>query len=262
MDILKKARDWFKKEQPERELEDEDVVWTPPDDQTVRYRLMILWANYVRSYVEEDKDPAKVDLAIGASKWVLEKLWGYATARELEAHAIPFGGWSNQQVIDYSWSQQGGIIVAWALGLEDGLPGWDEATGFGQSVWELESLPDPANWRTDLRVRPVAQIEAMAVLYETCYWRLRCQLNDYVYKLVGRAHRLGTIQLAADGDLATTGGRSVAEFDADEHSHATSLLSERLEACNWLVGQDEDWDSVAANTIVGWLWDDNWREPA
>lgn len=252
-------RDLFKKKDPEPEPE-----WIPPSDAAARCRFMMLWANCGRSYLEsqvaEGGEPRESLPDLQA--WVAGPLAAFATEEELARHAEPAGTWSERDIINDSWDREAAAMLAWALGLLDSPPALDVAADWVPEADEFFDFPDPKTWRTNLKLRDADSLEHMAQSYEAMYWRLRTIEGegdlDYARKLMGRAHRLGQVDLAPDGDLALSDGRSIVEADDEELGTLTSIAMERLQALNWLCGQDPDWDEISCDTIVSWLWDEHW----
>ena len=152
-------------------------------------------------------------------------------------------------------------MLAWALGLAEPPP-WDQILAWDEFAEEFFEFPDPDAWGQHLRLRSIEQIEEVAKAYEARYWRIRHSMDDnpeYVFKLLGRAAQLGHVELASDGDLLTTGGESLGAVNLDRFDKISSVVLERLKGLNWLCGQEQDWDSIQEDTIVGWLWDEHWE---
>lgn len=257
MDFLKKL---FGRGSEPEPIDEEEI---PPSIDRVKRRLMVFWANGFRAYLEDSGEPDAGETWMTVSSWVLGPVHWEMTERELAMHRLPFGSWSERQIIDASWNREAAVGLEWALGLRDEMPGWNEPVRLCDATEDFYDAPDPLLWRPELSLRHPRQIEFQAASVEAAYWRIRMgnEQTEYGLKLMGRASRLGQVSLAADGDLALADGRSVASIGEDELSQARSTASERLQGLNWLCGHDPDWDGVAANTIVGWLWDDNWTEP-
>lgn len=237
-----------------------DEPLTPPSPERVKARLMLLCANWLRSGWEMGDgeglpDPEEI------RAWV-ERLAPEATPEDIANHALPVGDWSQQQVINGTWAGQSGGALEWGLGLKDELEPWDESSWWTDEVQDgFQDFPDPQTWRPDLVLRGAEEIEREAMVIETCLWRLRPGREirphavEYVKKLLARAADLGHVTLAPDGDLLCSDGRSLADRSDDEANRIQSLLTEKLQALNWLCGQEENYTDVTANTIVGWLWD-------
>lgn len=252
-----------KKQEPVDEVEDE---WIPPLADAVRRRLVILWCNCGRSHFEADHAKGlDIDGETLAKlrAWVCGPLRGDATEREILRHETELGGYSRKDEINDWWDVEAGSVLQWALGLIDRLPAWDCYGEWGEGTDELFDLVDPLAWGDGLTLRPLEEMEAQAQSSEVRYWRIR-QMggeNDssYAKKLMARAQKLGQVELTADGELAFSDGSRVIDGDEDKLSFSTSIVMERLQALNWLCGQEADWDSITCDTIVSWLWDENWR---
>lgn len=237
----------------------------PPTAAEARRRLMVLWANEGRSFLEQEyaDDPSEGEgRARDLRTWLNTSLHESATAPELARHAMPFGSWPQRFVIDDWWDHEAAVAVQWALGLSDSIPCWDVGGELHEATQEFFEFPEPSAWYPILTLRDPEEIEQMAQSYEARYWRIRVldQSEDHTYarKLMGRAQKLGQVDLAPDGDLAMSDGTSILDADADHLALTTSIVIRRLHALNWLCGHDPDWDMIACNTIVGWLWDENW----
>jgi hypothetical protein len=255
----------FRKKKPP--IQEEEIPgWNPPTADLARARLMVLWANCVRANVEmelKQGDPENRELGDGIRKWISGPLRKYVTSAELERHRTKLGSWPDHQVTQDWWDIDSAGILAWALGLIDEAPKWDEYFEWPEFRHELREFPDPHKWRNELKLKSADELEKASQSYEVLYWRLRDPAEkadeQYVKKLLGRASSLGQVQLAADGDLAFSDGKSVSKSKRVRVSYATSIVMERLQALNWLCGRDTDWDMVTRDTIVSWLWDENWK---
>ena len=243
-----------------------EVEQIPPSVERVKLRLMVLWANGGRGYLEgmlaTDRAPAEDHIA-GLKEWVFRELSSELTEQEAARHRLPVGAWTPKQRVDYSWDMEANATVCWALGLVNEFPKWDEEVD--ELEIELFDFPSASTWRSDLSLRPLAEIEEQAKSVEAKYWRIRTPepgavASPYCKKLMGRAAKLGQVKLAVDGDLALSDGRSVASASEDELQHLRSIQTERLAGLNWLCGHDPNWDMITADTIVGWLWDTEWPD--
>lgn len=257
-------RDLFKKKQePAEEPNDE---WLPPSADAVRRRLVILWCNCGRSHFEsEHTKGSEIDAETLAKlrEWVCGPLRDDASEHEISRHEAELGSYSKQDILNDWWDIDAAAVLQWALGLTDRLPAWDVYGEWDESTDELFDLADPLAWRDGLSLRPLEEIEAQAQSHEARYWRIRHlrEIDDHGYakKLMGRAQKLGQVELTSDGELAFSDGSSVMDAEEDKLSFSTSIVMERLHALNWLCGQDAGWDSITCDTIVSWLWDENWR---
>lgn len=126
----------------------------------------------------------------------------------------------------------------------------------------VTDFQDPSALPEGLSLRRLEVIEREAQVVETCFWRIRAGLRltesdcEYVLKLLGRAAQLGYVHLAPDGDLLCSNGKSLGEQTADSFQLLGSMCKERLQALNWMCGQNPEYDEVTSDTIVYWLWDE------
>lgn len=258
-------RDLFGRK-PKPPPEDEAEGWIPPTAAMARRRLMMLWANSGRAFLEEEygEDPVEADTPVAELRtWVHTSLREAATSKELTRHSMPLGSWPERFVVDDNWDFEAAVVLQWALGLDEHLPPWDTEGERHGATQEFFDFPDPSSWHPILTLRDPAEVEHMAQSYEARYWRIRSMDREpdhqYGRKLMGRAKLLGQVDLAPDGDLALSDGTSIVNADEDRLSVVTSIVIERLHALNWLAGQDPDWDMIACNTMVEWLWDECWE---
>lgn len=250
---------------PDPPEENEEEVWTPPSSDAARRRLMVLWANFGRSYIENDIAEGR---GLGdkpfeqLQAWLLGPLRHDATPGEIARHEMALGEWPPRLIMNDYWDCEAAIVLQWALGLEDQLPAWDRTDEWAEATDDFFDFPDPSTWRSELTLRSSDEIEQMARSYEARYWRIRSserpEQEAYGKKLMARAHQLGQVELAPDGDLAFSDGTSIMDAPAESRQAVTSIVIERLQALNWLCGQEASWDDVTCDTIVSWLWDEHW----
>jgi hypothetical protein len=242
----------------------DDDAWSPPSAERVRKRLMMLWANAGRSYleVEYQEGPGSAPQTTDQLRaWVLAKLADEATAAERERHARPLGSCSTQELIDNSWDTPAASMLVWGLGVIDRTPEWEVGMDWHEATHEFFDFPDPATWPVGLAPRSPAEMEREAMAYEARYWRIRGGFHDgkkesYVKKLLRRSPILGHTRISADGDFALSDGGSFANLPEERRSEIRSTVMERLHALIWLCGQEESWDDITTDTIVSWLWDE------
>lgn len=254
------------KKKPKPVDEEPDFVEIPPTPDQARRRLMVLWANYGRAYIESshsDGQSVEDEPLDELRYWVSGPLREDATESERECHADSLGSWNETQRTYAWWDMEAAVVLQWALGMQPEMPPWDMPGDWDETTDDFFEFPEPSSWRQELSLRAPDEIEQMAQSYEARYWRIRDVTKheelDYAKKLMGRAKTLGQVDLAADGDLAMSDGSSVADVPEDRLQTATDIVMERLQALNWLCGHDPDWDSITCDTMVSWLWDENWK---
>jgi hypothetical protein len=234
--------------------------FSPPSIAQIKMRLMVLWANSGRAFLElEFADDVEMgeEIAGPLREWVSTVLRAEATEAELARHQLPLGSWDEQTGRNDSWDREGSLVLQWGLGLIPVLTTWDTEMEASEALEDFFDFPNPQSWRPDLKLRAFDELDALGMRYETCLWRSRRSEADiYTLKLMSRAHSIGTISLASDGDLALSDGRSFASIDEQEAGHIVSIVQERLEACNWICGHEPNWDLLSPDTVVSWLWDE------
>lgn len=224
---------------------------------------MILWANSGRSYLENEEIHSEnaASHVEPLTEWVNDVLRLGCTQAELERHNKPLGNLTERESLDDSWDVEAAWPLIWALGLAQ-MPPWDEERTSPDSIEDFFDFPDPETWQPDLTLRRIEEIEEAAMAYETRMWRLRhaADVGDvgYARKLLKRAHLLGHVALAPDGDLALSNGESLSEKSEEYCRHLVSIVTERLCGLNWLCGQEREWDMVNPDSVVEWLWDEKW----
>ncbi|MBS1713347.1 MAG: hypothetical protein JST30_03330 [Armatimonadetes bacterium] len=247
---------------------DDDPPPKPPTLERVTKRLCVLWANTFRSYIESERnsDPKFWDGEVECLRdWLFKHCASELTGRERARHHLGAGSWERRDIIADSWDRQAAVPLLWATRALDPLPAWDFPLGWEEVGIDTSEFPDFTSFCKG-PILPIEELEEAGRVMETVYWRLRTPIEDsrdgdYRRMLMGRAAALGHVLLANDGDLALSDGRSVATLDDEEVETVWGVAMERLYGLNWLCGQEEDWDLVTADTVVDWLWDENWGEP-
>jgi hypothetical protein len=244
--------------------EDHEEDMIPQTLDRVKIRFMVLSATYYR-FVLEESNSKDTELAKELHQWV-ESLAPETEQFELEWHAADLGSWPYKRIRDVSWSSEKLTVLQWALGMLDELSPWDESGRCSDRAYELETCPAPSDWGNDLQLRSPEELERVAREYEVRYWRIRRfqdfqepEGKEYILKLLSRSAQLGEITLADDGDLLCSDGTSLSTKERDFVHTCGSICMERLQALNWLVGQEELLSESTPDIIVNWLWDEHWE---
>jgi hypothetical protein len=106
----------------------------------------------------------------------------------------------------------------------------------------------------DPRLRDIAEIEKWADMYLTLHWRLRLLESDPGPKdfvsCVARCNwgplRLDELELV-DNDIAIDGVR-IDKLDYNKYRQTLSIVQERHQAFNWLLGLDPVYSAVTTDT--------------
>jgi hypothetical protein len=92
--------------------------------------------------------------------------------RHLEADLTMDDDERHRTAVDISWREESLWALMWALALVDDLPP-DELCSGSPFYERLAPGMDPARGRTDVSLRPVAEIAAMLDLYYCLHWHAR-----------------------------------------------------------------------------------------
>jgi hypothetical protein len=255
---------WNKKSEDPVEVEDE-FEYQPPSIERVKLRLMVLAANGARVFAENMflESPEEWTENIAELRaYVNTELVSELTADEKARHDAPAGAWSESDLLQDSWDREATAPLLWALGIQERTH-WQH----DRPIWdEIFDWPEMKTWRPEAKLLSLDKIDDEQRMYEAIYWRIRAREGeskshiDYVRKLMGRSAKLKHITIASDGDLANLEGVSVSSWNESFMNHTTSLVMERMQALNWLIGQESDWDKITLDTVVNWLWDEHWLQ--
>jgi hypothetical protein len=212
-----------------------------PATERVGHRLVVLVAVAMRALskcggrdVHEDDDVSAWARA-GADDDEVDDLEDAILARPPDAlHA--------QLVAHGTWQIEGAVVLAWALGLIDELPPYDEPAD-PSLVASTVAFPDAEATAALLRSatrRDQAQIDARTKRLLSIHWRLKdfaatgeaLDLASY-----GRSNPDGPLRFdgvpLVDDDMAVA-GRSISDADPESVEVAASITAERLRALRWL----------------------------
>ncbi|MBI4332346.1 MAG: DUF4272 domain-containing protein [Chloroflexi bacterium] len=196
--------------------------------------------------------------------------WKAASPKELkflETYGLDV---DRQQCLDAFWRKECAGILTWALGLRETWPNVDIETAPeilktipGQKIGLFSNLPS---------LRDRAEIGARRDLMEAWHWRVRTRRlieegypfpeNESIMKELGFHSFDDIVRSSAkvhhqDGDLPEIidedyvfRGKAFRSLTADEFQLATSIISERHFALNWLCGKapGDRWDETPTET--------------
>lgn len=217
---------------------------TPIDPSTprVRARLVALVAVAVRALTEYDGRDVE-EARSGIASWVRALSIGAEMEPQEEAvlTAEP-GTVGDEQLIDGTWQIEGAAVLAWALGLLDAIPPFDEATDPTVLSAALH-FPDGARTAQVLRSatrRNQGVVDDEAARHYALHWRLQRYLDDgsaLDLESFSRSKQSGPLQF---DDVALLGGdlavrdRPIWEADRDTLEIAARATAERFRALCWL----------------------------
>jgi hypothetical protein len=243
------------------ELNDElDIVLRPPA--VAAARAIVVSAVCRRAHLElapgdlgpDDPEGERFDLAA----WVVEEgLDPTLTPAEQRLLKTRTGKLPADDVIAASWQIEGVAALAWAMGLLDEIPRYDEPV---DPAALLSQLPSPWSSTRPLRssagLRPESAIARERERAELWQWRAENagegtgsdqrevrELRTLVREVAEEAHVAGLIDPPVGHDFPVR-GRPYRDQSTDTLETLAIIAAERLRALNWLCGFGADWESV------------------
>jgi hypothetical protein len=174
--------------------------------------------------------------------------------RELTLLARPPAEWDGQDVVDAVWRGEALGAIAWALGLHEELPGYDEPFDHFRVAREFE--PGKA------KLRPVAELEQARETARLWHWRARTALlhqdgslelperwrsfDQLVAAAAMRGFEEGLLPAPLRGDFPAL-GKVYRHLDGEQRALLHSIAAERHYARVWLLDESL-WDEVETDT--------------
>jgi len=229
-----------------------------PSADRVARRMLALMAVAARGLLEpysdqEGSDSARLDILTWLDRL---DIWDELEPAEVDLLQEPVGSLEPPVDIDAAWRIEAVAALAWALGLYEKLPPYDEPAHVGD-VREVVRFLDPEAKQLleKAELRDAAEIDSFADQMFAIHWRLNYfhaidrQTIDFVK--IAKNSRFGELNLGAarliDGDLAIR-EQGIACAHDDERHICNAIVSERHRASNWLCGYDETYSAVDIST--------------
>lgn len=235
--------------------EEEELPLNPPSKERMIHRAFCLSAVVCRSFIDEANNDHCTQVQAAMKSW-LEDVRAEQELELWEADCIntPTGSLAPQLRTNASWLSEGLAVLAWALNLLD-LPPHDECVDPKQVTDAAAFLqPDAQSLLQRAEPREAEEIEQGADRAFAIHWRLR------QHQLDGRPLNFGEFAKSAwfgplnidgiplaEGDLAIQ-GQPLTQAPAGLVATALSSARERHQAFNWLLGHEEIYSQVVANT--------------
>jgi hypothetical protein len=228
----------------------------PPTPDRVAARAIVLSAVACRALIEEDAaKPGADELRKDVVAW-LDRVGVAGEMEQSEAAllATPLGKLDKKTALDATWRSEGMVVLAWVLG-------WASLPDFFTQCEPSEvanGMGFLGERNTTLLERPVlrdsSQISQAEETYLTLHWRLRQFSLDasqmdfaaYVSSCNWGPLRLDQLELC-DGDLSVQGVR-IDRLDHAAFRRTLSIVQERHQAFNWLIGWDAVYSQVTTDT--------------
>jgi len=238
------------------DIDDSDLEPDPPDAHRVAARALVLAAISCRGLIEADaSDPGAEKLRQRVVHWMDSiGISEEAEPSETALLSTPLGELEPKARIDSSWRAEGMAVLAWALRHAE-LPAFsaqcepsDTANAMGfLDFREKTVLHSP-------RLRDSDQIAAFADRYLTIHWRLRqYSLEREPMDFVTYVARCNWGPLSLDGieiveaDLGI-GGVRIDRAENASYRQTVSIVQERHQAFNWLLGLERLYSRVTTDT--------------
>lgn len=236
--------------------ENHDDDLRPPRALRVANRALVLAGLSCRGIIEADSDaPGAEQLRVSVRDW-----WdavgvvSESEADELRIVETPLGALSEQDARNAGWRSEGLAALSWALGITPLPEFWRQCdpSAVANALGFLH--PPEATVAAAASLRPSEEIEHWTDAYLTLHWRLREFRQRPVAidfeKFVAEC-KWGPLTLAelptVNRDLSID-GVAIAEWPQDQFRCVLSIVQERHQALNWLLGYEEIYSEVTTDT--------------
>ena len=238
------------------EIADEEFESVPPTPERVAARTMVLSAVSCRGAIEKDADkPGAEELRTRILPW-LESIGADSELEPAESSLIatPLGLLDQKTRFNASWQSEGMVVLAWALQCAE-LPPVHIQCDPADTANAMGFLDDREN--TPMHgpiLRNEDEIGEWADTYMTLHWRLRLISSnpgplDFVSCVAAATwypHRLDHLDLV-DNDVSIDGVR-IDKLDYSKYRQTLSIVQERHQAFNWLLGFEQLYSQVTTDT--------------
>lgn len=228
----------------------------PPTPDRVAARAIVLSAVSCRALIEKDADkPGAEQLR----KNVIEWLNRIGVSHEMERSeamllSTPLGKLDKKTTMDATWKSEGMVVLASVLGRVP-LPAFYsecQPSDVANAMGFLEDRESTVLQRPKLR--DSSEVAVWEETYLTLHWRLRqfsiesgpMDFAAYVSSCKWGPLRVDQLELC-EGDLAVDGVR-IDRLDHRVFRRTLSIVQERHQAFNWLIGWDSIYSQVTTDT--------------
>ena len=174
---------------------------------------------------------------------------------EWELFYQPLGSWTEQTMGQLCWMKESIGVLAWALGIYETLPPYDQP--FDVPAGKLKELIGT----TPPSLRDEEQINLERENAQMWNWRARTTIiiargekpppgmtfDELISKVANHAHEQGGAPKPIGNDFPAF-GKPYRNLSHEEAYVAYSIAQQRHYAFNWLCGYGKDWDSVPTDT--------------
>lgn len=235
----------------------DDGAFASPTLDRICQRAFVLATLACRASLEEaPREPRAMELHAQLQDWLVEEgLQQEFETSEWSRVLAPLGALTVREHIDMSWRSEGLMVLAWALQRVELKP-FDQPAE-GSAVAGAIGFLEPGAVRElvrQARLRSEDELMWLADLTLAVHWRLReYSLRAEPMNFVDFAQRCQWAQMPVadlqilDGDLALR-GTPISGASDDVLGECTSIIRERQQAANWLIGQEELYSEVTCDT--------------
>jgi hypothetical protein len=235
---------------------DEDDELRPPSALRVARRALVLAGLSCRGLIEADAGDAGAEqLRISVRDW-----WDAvgavdeSEADELRILETPLGALEQREALNAGWRSEGLAVLSWALGATP-LPAFWQQCAPSEIANTLGFLqPSEETVAAAASLRSAAEIEHWADTYLTVHWRLRefgrgavpIDFEKFVAECIWGPLTLAELE-TVNRDLSVD-GIAIADWPQEQVQSIASIVRERHQALNWLLGFDVVYSEVSTDT--------------
>ena len=196
-------------------------------------------------------------------------IWEYATKTEIDFLSSSGSKMDSKSQINANWRMEAAVILMWALKLVDEFPELNEQTS--PDLLKIVKVKKLGLFSSGLILRPHEEISKMRDIIETWHWRVNTRrliednfnfqpdekmkkaginkLDDIVRMVAKSAYTNRDIDEIIDDDFVFK-GQPFRNINKNDFNEATSLITERHFALNWLCGYspNNNWDETPTDT--------------
>lgn len=236
------------------EFLDDELI--PPTPERVAKRAVVMSAVIYRAFMEAYPDEPEVKTECQNILHWLEQLrvLDELEVKEKEILSTPLGQLPSRQAINSTWRSEGLVVLAWALNCFD-LPAYDELVDPQAVVNSLHFLNSgAAELLASPNLRATNELEQYAERMFALHWRLReyhLHPGKLDFQKFAQEAWFGPLDVSGlrfiDQDLAI-GQNEISQTSDEDFRQCMSITSERHQAANWLVGDDQTYSEVDTGT--------------
>ncbi|HSW96491.1 MAG TPA: DUF4272 domain-containing protein [Candidatus Saccharimonadales bacterium] len=242
-----------------------------PNNKIISFRALCLGALLLRNEFEMYKKdrinnpilPITDDFSVKLDDWCTkEGLNDYFSNREKELLTKPLENWTDQEIINTSWSSQALGILLWSLSYYESIPLFPKAFTLSENlISKLHVLHDTKDFFEKARLRNVKEIRMERDNAEHWHWRSRTYSlikqgkkapegltwDKIISVSANGGYKDGSNPQPIDNDFPVA-NKAFRDLTLHEYQLMASIIQERHFAFNWLCGYSKNWDDTPTDT--------------